>query len=401
MRRLSLLVDGDRWRVAKALSDKADHINWAEVLEQVCTLTVRTFRKGQPILRLRDVEASASLPYLIERLLPEGDTGIVFGDGEAGKSMFALFVAVAFAGGITLPCGLRPVHHGNVLYLDWESTDPSEHKRRMRRVCEGAGIQEPEGIYYRQCFRPIHEEAEALAVQVVQHDIGLIIVDSLAPACGGDPSVAADAVRTMNALRQLGATRLAIGHVNRIDREKPAANQTTFGSIFWRNMTRSMWQLTAESDQLIDDHARFALHQRKSNNAKRDRWPIGLRYEFDGDTGPIRMFADEIDHLDSRAGGASMTETLRRAMLDGAKDLDELGDIIDREPNQVRAIVAKMRDVVNLNKGAGGKGNKGLYGIVANGSAPGDVPKCHRCGAAMSAWDDDARPVCEAHMAKP
>ena len=182
MRRISLMADNDRYRICKTLADKMDHINWSEAMEQVCTLTVRSFRKGSPIVRLRDVETTAALPYLIERIVPESSTSIIFGDGEAGKSMFALFVAVAYAAGRTLPRGLRPNGEGNVLYLDWEA-DPEEHKRRMKRISEGMGIPEPQGIYYRPCTRPIHEDAEALAVQVIQLDIGLVIVDSLAPAC--------------------------------------------------------------------------------------------------------------------------------------------------------------------------------------------------------------------------
>ena len=397
MRRLSLLTDADRYRVCKSLADTMAHINWAQVMEQVCTLSVRSFRKGAPIVKLRDVQTTAALPYLIDKIVPELSTSIIFGDGEAGKSMFALFTAIAYASGRELPRGLRPASSGNVLYLDWEA-DPDEHKRRMTRIADGMGISEPDGIYYRPCTRPIHEEAEALAVQVIQLDIGLVIVDSLAPACGGDPSLAADAVRTMNALRQLGATRLAIGHVNRVDREKPAANQTTFGSIFWRNLTRSMWQLIA-SDEGGGDDARFALYQRKSNNAKRDRWPIGLRYEFDGDSGPIRMFADDIDATDGLADGASITERIRRALAEGGlKGTEELGDIVDRTPDQVRAIIAKMKDVVNLNAGQTGKGHKGLYGLKAHGAEP--PLRCFKCGGPWADLYDEkeGRPCCALHQ---
>ena len=395
-RRMSLLTDGERYRISQRLIEKMDRVNWSDVLEQTCTLSVRSFREGAPIVKLRDVQTTAALPYLIDRIVPELSTSIVFGDGEAGKSMFALFVAISYAAGRELPSGLRPNGSGNVLYLDWEA-DPEEHKRRMTRIAGGMGIPEPQGIYYRPCTRPIHEEAEALAVQVIQLDIGLIIVDSLAPACGGDPSLAADAIRTMNALHQLGATRLAIGHVNRVDREKPAANQTTFGSIFWRNLTRSMWQLIA-SDEGGGDEARFALYQRKSNNAKRDRWPIGLRYEFDGDSGPIRMAGDAIDALDGLAAGASITERLRRALPGGARSLEELGDIVERTPEQVRWLLAKMPDVVNLNAGQTGRGAKGLYALKAHGEAPSQrEPSCHRCGGPPDGYDDAGRPLCQRH----
>ena len=401
MRRISLVDDGDRWRICKALTDKMDQVNWSNVLEQTCMLSVRWFRKGEPVVSLVDVEAPNTLAYLVDRIIPEDATTIVFGDGGTGKSMFALYTAVAVAAGVSLPHNLRPARTGNVLYLDWEETDPGEHRRRLRRIAQGLGVPEPRGIYYRPCFRPLVEDVELLEVEVRRLDISLVIADSLMPACGGDPADSMAAIQTMNALRRLGATRLAIGHITQAARQGPAPLQTTFGSVVWRNLARAQWQLVSDDDQPDDSSNRFALYQRKTNNDRRDRWPIGLRYDFVEDGGPITMHADDVHATDGLAVGASITERIRRALAEGGlKGTEELGELVDRTPDQVRGILTKMRDVVNINAGQTGKGHKGLYGLKAHGESPAQQFRCFKCGDPWAELYDDqeGRPCCARHQ---
>lgn len=324
-----------------------------------------------------------------------------FVNHNTGKSMFALYTAVAVASGVSLPHNLRPSRPGNVLYLDWEETDPGEHRRRLRRIAQGLGVPEPRGIYYRPCFRPLVEDVELLEVEVRKLDISLVIADSLMPACGGDPADSMAAIQTMNALRRLGATRLAIGHITQAARQGPAPLQTTFGSVVWRNLARAQWQLVSDDDQPDDSSNRFALYQRKTNNDRRDRWPIGLRYDFVEDGGPITMHADDVHATDGLAVGASITERIRRALAEGGlKGTEELGELVDRTPDQVRGILTKMRDVVNINAGQTGKGHKGLYGLKAHGESPAQQFRCFKCGDQWAELYDEqeGRPCCARHQ---
>jgi len=350
--------------VTRVLVNRDDSFPWADALEAVAIIGLREWRRGGPIVPLHTVPAPDRLRYLIDRILPENETTIVFGDGESGKSLFAMFCAVCVATGYPLPRGLGADHSGNVLYLDFES-DAAEHARRLKRIANGLGIDVPANIFYRECHRPIADDAAMLAREVAEREVALTVVDSLAPACGDDPSAPGVAIATMNALRSLGGTRMAIGHVNRTDRERPNANQTTFGSIFWRNAARAMWQLTPNQDAPAGT-APFALHNRKNNNDAREKWPIGLQYVFGADSIGIEPY--DVRANDVLAEGATTAARIRDALKRGSLDTGELADAVGMEANTVRTACQRMADVIQLEPATPGRGGKpAVWGLVAQG----------------------------------
>lgn len=351
---INLLAVRTRQETAKALTLRDDTFPWHDAIEAVAVIAVREWRKGGPIVRLRDTESSEAVSYLVDRLLPEGETSILFGDGEAGKSMFAMFVAVAVATGAALPHGIGPERPGNVLYLDYES-DVEEHARRMKKIAAGMNVEVPANVYYRESHRPIHEEAGLLAKEVAARQIALIVVDSLAPACGDDPSAPGPAIATMNALRSLGGTRLAIGHVNKTDRERVGANQTTFGSIFWRNMTRSMWQLQNNPEGSINGLAPFALHNRKNNNAAREKRPIGFQYVFNPST--IQLDSYYVDASDALADGMSLGNKIVSLLGTRRLSTQELMDATGASSETVISAIRRLGSaVIKVTEGVPGRG---------------------------------------------
>lgn len=359
---INLLAPRTRAETARALSNRDGTFDWADAIETIAVIAVREYRRGGPILNLADVPTSETVRYLMDRLLPEGETSILFGDGEAGKSMFSMFLAVAMATGFPLPHGIGPEEPGNVLYLDYES-DVEEHARRMKKIACGMGVAVPRNIFYRESHRPIHEEADSLAKEVAERDVRLIIVDSLAPACGDDPSAPGAAIATMNALRSLGGTRLAIGHVNKTDRDKPGGNQTTFGSIFWRNMTRSMWQLVPSQDVNIDGTAPFGLYNRKSNNAARERFPLGFRYVFGHDN--YCMERHEIDAGSSVAAAASPAHRVFMALKNRTMDTNEIAELLDMTADATRKMLGRTPGLYQVYPGAVGRNGKpAVWGVA-------------------------------------
>lgn len=351
--------------VAHALLKRDNSFPWDDAIEAVATIGLREWRRGGPIVSLASVPAPERLPYLLDRIIPEGETTILFADGESGKSMFSMFVAVAVATGTPLPRGLGPERPGNVLYLDFES-DAAEHARRLRRIARGLGVDPPTNIYYRECHRPIDEDAPMLAREVAERDIALVVVDSLAPACGDDPSSPGVAIATMNSLRSLGATRLAIGHVNRVDRDKPTANQTTFGSVFWRNAARAMWQLIPNEDA-APHTASFALYNRKSNNDAREKWPLGFQFVFESDATRIETY--DVHAGDPLAEGASTKSRIRDSLKTGALDTNQIAEILGVETNVIRNACNSMPDVIQLEPASPGRNGKAaLWGLVVRGN---------------------------------
>jgi hypothetical protein len=229
-----------------------------------------------------------------------------------------------------------------------------------------------------------------LATGISKRKVELIIVDSLAPACGDDPSDAAAAVRTMNALRSLGGTRLAIGHVNRVDRERQGAGQTTFGSIFWRNMTRSMWQLQAE--EATDSGTAFALYHRKSNNDQRERWPLGYRYLFEPDGGPIHLEAFEMSA--EVATGATIEQRIRTILKSSKSTVSDLAERLGSDTKTLDTTLRRMNDVMILPEKLG-KAN--LWALRAK---PSETLYCSECGNPADRYSTDGSPVCRTHARK-
>lgn len=350
--------------VAKALAQRDDSFPWADAIEAVATIGLREWRRGGPIVSLSSIDAPKTVSYLVDRLFPENETTIVFGDGESGKSLFAMFCSFIVATGNSLPRGMGAMKKGNVLYLDYES-DATEHARRLKRISAGFDMDPPENIFYRECHRPIEEDASMLAREVVEKEIKFIVIDSLAPACGDDPSASGVAIATMNSLRLLGATRLAIGHVNRVDRDKPQANQTTFGSIFWRNAARAMWQLTRDQDAPVGI-APFALHNRKNNNAPRDKWPSGFCYTFTEDAITIDAYSVQAEGV--LAEGATTNARIRQALKDGAVNTNDLAEKLDLDASTIRMACQRMTDVIQVKPGTHGRNaTPAVWGLAANG----------------------------------
>jgi hypothetical protein len=202
----------------------------------------------------------------------------------------------------------------------------------------------------------------------------------------------------MNALRSLGATRLAVGHVNRSDRDKPGANQTTFGSIFWRNMTRSMWQLQASGDQPANGEIAFALHHRKSNNEQRERWPLGFRYHFETGGGPITIEAHDVTAGDDLAVGATHQQRIREVLKRGQMTVSGIGSALGISPAIVRTTLNRMPDVVSF-EGDGDAKTKG-WGLKVINTAqppPDPEPACYLCGRELHLYGEDGRPLCVDH----
>src|SRR5262249_32678072 len=153
-------------------------------------------------------------------LLLDGQTTTNFADGDGGKSTLAAALAVAVATGRALPGGLQPRRQAPVMVLDWE-TDATPWNGRVAALCRGLGLEVPATIDYRPMAGALTDEIGMLAAEAARRNVGLVIVDSLAPACGPEPEGADAVVRTMNALRLFSpAARLVLAHVSKADADR-------------------------------------------------------------------------------------------------------------------------------------------------------------------------------------
>lgn len=267
--------------------DHGNGVAWDDLLEQLCVITVREHRKGEPFVELADVQAPLELPFLIHPLLPEGLVTVLYGDGTVGKSYLAMFMAVCARLGIALPGGFTPRRQVNALIADYE-TQQMLPARRLRRVCAGLGLAEPpRGIWYRRFTRTIADDYRLLRRFIAQHGIELVIVDSLAAACGGDPKDAQAAIQTMVKLGSIGVTVLVVAHITKAASLEGGTEATIFGSQFFKNYSRATWELRL-LEQPHKDEKTLGLFNKKQNEDE-EQPDVTIKYLFVPGGGPVRL----------------------------------------------------------------------------------------------------------------
>ena len=269
--RVNLMSTRSRAELAKHLGTRAPGLvpDWASLLEYAAHETVIAYRNGAPAILLRDApepEAGGRiLPPLLEARMPS----MIFGDGGSAKSILALAAALSIDTGRPL-LGLEPTATARVGFLDWEM-DAAEHRARARSL-----LGEELDLVYVPCSRPLAEDVDRLRRIVTRHQLGYLVVDSVALACDGPPEAAEVAARFFQALRELGLGSLLVAHVNRSgDTERP------FGSAFWHNMARLTWYAKREST-IGSSRITVGLFNKKANTGPLAA-PMGFDVEWTGD----------------------------------------------------------------------------------------------------------------------
>lgn len=334
--RLNLASSRSREGVVKTLAQAQKAIPWPAMIDRASRLTALQVRQGSPTFLLKARPASRPR-FLLEPLLPLGETSLLFGDGGAGKGFAALAVALAIMAGVDLPGGLRASARGPILYLDWESV-PEEIEDRLYLLSRGLSCS-INGLHYRRMSRGLAEEAPALRAEVSRLGIGLVIVDSLAPAAGPEPEGADAANRTMNALRSLGiVTRLVIAHMTHVSAQQRAGAARPFGSVFYWNLARSVWDLRRSEEEAGDDLV-VGLYHRKVNRGRLHP-PIGLRFAFGPDA--ITLHRADLGEAPDLLARASLPQRIRAVLAGGRITTEAVIEALDAPEDTVRRTLRRL-----------------------------------------------------------
>tara|TARA_R100000988_G_scaffold95173_1_gene61298 strand:+ start:639 stop:2006 length:1368 start_codon:yes stop_codon:yes gene_type:complete len=296
-RRVNLNSPTSIGQAVKSCTGKVPEVEiWEMAIDDACSAVRDTKRQGSPVQDLRELELSESSRFAIEPFLLQNQANLFYGNGGLGKSWVSLYFAVLMAAGHTHQ-GFTP-EPGKVLYLDYES-DAQDMNARFKALCEGLNIKQPQ-FDYRRMSQSIPMDVERLLEIIDERDITLVIIDSAAPAAGGEPEKSGTALDYFNALSAAGITSLTIGHVSKDD-AKDKGHGKPFGSIFWWNEARNIWVI--EAGETYDNKVKeFALHQTKFNSGGGER-PIGLRFTFDD---PRIAKKVEVERIDISSNDALM-----------------------------------------------------------------------------------------------
>lgn len=246
----------DKEALGRFLEKAGSGPNWFPEIADFFAEVVEAERKAAFPVMLCDVEKPTSEPVFEVGgiLLPRHHPAVLFGDGEAFKSLLALW----FAGNLTLQ-GAR------VLFADWE-LDAPDHRVRLEALF---GHRLPP-VRYLRCDAPILSMASRLRDICQKDKIDYVMVDSVAFATG-IPAVASEAATGYYAaLRQIGVGgSLSIAHSTKKTAKADRGKEKPFGSVFWHNGARMTW--LAQPVLYKDAFASVQLDCRKSNLVERPK----------------------------------------------------------------------------------------------------------------------------------
>lgn len=222
------------------------------------------------LIDLIDAPLKKENQWLLEPFILDKAPNILFGEGGGGKTYIALRWMLSLATGVPF-LGIKPLRVVKCMFLDYEDDD-SEGSDRIMKLA-GSKTITPDGQtpdidlmrnikYFNAEGIPFHDLIPTLKELIAEHKIEFILIDSAVTACGGEPEKAETVGRFFNALKKLGVTTLTIAHET-----KSENHDHVFGSIFWRNFTRNMWNAQSEKNPVDSREISFGLFHRKCNHA--------------------------------------------------------------------------------------------------------------------------------------
>lgn len=205
-------------------------------------------RKASTI-EARDVE------WIWEPWLSAGMVGLLAGYGGGGKSTVALHIAAACSVGGTLPDGQGAPLLDTLIFAAEDSPEHTIIPRLMKMGADLDRIRIVDGIA-REGSEPgwiqLRNHVTAIEQAVLEHDIGLVIIDPVSSFIGdanGDKEsdVRAGIMPVVAMAERTGATVLMIRHVSKAGDGTRAASRI-LGSTAWHDIHRVAWMLADAPD---------------------------------------------------------------------------------------------------------------------------------------------------------
>ena len=350
---LNLSAQRSKTMLANLMAKRVNTVpDWEALVEMLCHKTANEFRKPSEAVWIGDTE-QPPITYRLWPIAPMGEPSMIFGEGGSGKSYLALVMCVAIHFGIQT-AGLVPTK-GRVMYVDYE-TSQDIMERRVRKIARSLGLplDAPMLLYYRGT-QSLVKELASIKSNISNNDIDHLIIDSASLAVGGKLEDT-EAVGAMFAgLRSLNIASTLISHV-----AKNAATgaATPFGSAYWRNFTRSEWQVVGAQEEGSNRLSMMVRHSKVNDEGKHTR--LGFEFVFDDDA--VRITAADVDKLPGLELHAPIKLQIRDAILaqGGTATIKEIAAFLEISAKSVESTIS--RNPTSFVR-AGKVGKSWLYGV--------------------------------------
>jgi hypothetical protein len=330
-----------RERIARGIkasyeSVDATYIDWQGIISDVAWRARELYLDGGKAEEVWPEEDSGLVPeYLLEPILYLNHPTVLFGDYGSLKSGFA--AAMAYI--VQLP------YHDNdlglitgkestrCLYLDYED-DIGSFQRRWSALEQGFG-KGAMPILYKRMTEALADSVEQITKVITDNGIELLIVDSLGPAARGNLNDPEPAIRYHAALRQLGITSLTLAHNAK---DLLTKRRTIFGSVFFTNLARSVWECKAEQET-GEDEAVISLKHTKAN-LSRLHPPLGFRFTFTDNT--ISIVKTDLRDT-GLSGELPLSWQIKNLLRQGSFPVAEIAEQLGSNKDTIGRTLRRMR----------------------------------------------------------
>lgn len=270
-----------------AYGDKKAGFNWVLILNVAFNAVIEGIQKTQRPESLEKM-AYEELPFLAAPFLQTNVSNLLFAQSEAGKTWFALRLAISLITGQDF-LGF-PMNAGSkILFLDYEDSKRT-FANRLYNLCAGMGIPYKEVAPHIHYYKPIgsfRTNAEHLKTLVREEEYNLLIIDAGGDAAGGSPSDEEKVLDLFNALEETPCTKLILHHEPKYVQSEDAA---FYGSMYWKARSRIAWRLQVENEDAGKKTIKATI-QKRSNLGYVE--PIYYTLNFD----TLNLFGDGDPHI--------------------------------------------------------------------------------------------------------
>lgn len=345
--RVDFLAPNQKYSLAKQLYDIGhtdeflEFVDWERKVNNIALAVINTCRQNIPALEIRaDPNLTLKAEYVVEPILYKDLPNIIFGDYSSLKSIMVMVLAyIAQLPYTDNGLGLEPADREKptpVLWLDYEGQGKNFQKQ-WTGIQRGFHKDLEVPILYKEMTAPLADSIEGVREDMAEHHIKMSVTDSLGPAAGGNLNDPEPAIRYHQALRSLGGTNVTIAHNSK---DPNTGNKSIFGSVFFSNLARSIWQVKADKDPM-SNIAVVSLKQIKASLSMIHA-PIGLVFEFDEQASIITVTKTDLQDT-GLAGELPLSLRIKEALKRGPKTANELEIELEAKEGTLRVALNRLK----------------------------------------------------------
>lgn len=327
MGRLNLHSASQKQQFVRDLKNRAEY-DWSGIINHIAKLIEDSIDTPEEIVDLAKVKERKDDPYLVYPFMRKNNPVILYGDGGEGKSTFAIGIGLSIATGKNFIPTFDVNDVGSVMYLDWEQ-EAEDVADVMKKMCNGLGVEIPtERFLYRRMVGSLADHIEGVHRDIISNNVKMIIIDSLVASSGGDVNDSETARILFNIVRGFKVSAVIITHISKADEGKP------FGSIFFWNYARNVWQLAKSQETGVYTSVIGLFHKKSNRNMLSS--PLGLEVEFTNST--IKYSEADLQDAPELSGRTTIADQIQGLLKRNPKGMvaSEIAEQLDKNEGAIR-----------------------------------------------------------------